>query len=78
MTMHIFLGTLLLRHKIRKKIQVTPYKCINFCFKLNSTHHIGAKEFKEIKWLPTQKSVEKCITTKSFKYWKWTLSFYTN
>ena len=28
-------------------------KCIRFCLKLNSRQHLGAKEFKEINWLPT-------------------------
>ena len=38
----------LVSHKIRRKIQVSQYKCTQFCFKLNSRHHIGVKEFKEI------------------------------
>ena len=36
----------LVSKKIRKKIQVTQIKCIRFCLKLNSRHHIGAKEFQ--------------------------------
>ena len=35
---------LLVSKKIRKKIQVTQNKCIRFCLKLYSRHHIGAKE----------------------------------
>ena len=42
----------LVSKKIRKKIQVTQNKCIRFCLKLNPRHHIGAKEFREINWLP--------------------------
>ena len=32
-------------------------KCVCFCLKLNSRHPIGAKEFKEINWLPTKEGV---------------------
>ena len=42
--------------KMRKKIQVTQNKFIRFCLKLNSRQHKGAKEFKEIIWLPTKES----------------------
>ena len=45
------------------KIQVTQNKCIHFCLKLNSRQHIGAKEFNEIKRLPTKERVEQRITT---------------
>ena len=30
---------------------------------------MGAKEFKEINWLPTKERVEICVATKVFKYW---------
>ena len=46
---------------IRKNIQVTQNNCIRFCLKLNSRHHIGAKEFKEINWLPTKETVEQLV-----------------
>ena len=36
----------LINHKMRKKLLVN--KCIHFCLKLNSSQHIGTKEFKEI------------------------------
>ena len=29
-------------------MQVTKNKCIHFCLKLNSGHHVGAKEFQEM------------------------------
>ena len=58
----------LVSKKIRKKIQVTQNKCICFCLKLNSRHHIGAKEFKEINWLPTKERVEQRVATNIFKY----------
>ena len=56
--------------KIRKKIQVTQNKCISFCLKLKSGHHIGVKEFKEINRLPTKEKEEQCVTKNVFKYWK--------
>ena len=34
---------ILVSKKIKKKIQVTQKKCVHFCLKLNSRHHIGAK-----------------------------------
>ena len=40
----------LVNKRIRKKMQVTWNKCIHFCLKLNSRHHIGAKEFKGVYW----------------------------
>ena len=35
--------------------EITGYskKCVRFWLKLNSRRHIGAKEFKDINWLPT-------------------------
>ena len=42
----------LVSQKIKKKIQVAQNKYVCFCFKLNSGHHIGAKEFKEINYQP--------------------------
>ena len=64
--------------KIRKKILVTQNKCILFCIKLISRQHIGAKEFKEINWLPTKERVEPPVVTKFFKYWKGTSPFCVN
>ena len=72
--MHVFLGT----QKIRKKIQFTRNKCIRFCLKRNSRHHIGTKEFKEINWLQTKERTEQRVATKMFKYWKGTSPFYVN
>ena len=64
--------------KIRKKIQVTQNKFIRFYLKLNSRHHLGAKEFKEINWLQTKERVEQRVATNVFKYWKGTSPFYVN
>ena len=61
-----------------KEIQVTQSKCIRFCLKRNSRHHIGAKEFDEINWLPMKERVEQRIATSVFKYWKGTSPFYVN
>ena len=41
-----------------------------FLFKTQLKEAKGAKELKEINWLPTTERVEKCITTKVFEYWK--------
>ena len=51
---------------------------ITFYLKLNSRHHIGPKEFKEINWLPTQERVEHRVATILFKYWNGTSPFYVN
>ena len=55
--------------KTRTKIQVTENKCICFCLKLNSRHYIGAKEFKEINWLPTKANVEQHVATNTNIGW---------
>ena len=47
-------------------MQVAQNKCIRFCLKLNSRHHIGVKEFKEITWIPTKERVAQRIAKKSF------------
>ena len=49
-----------------------------FCLKLNSRHHIGAKEFKEVNWLLTQESEEQRVATKGFKSWKGTSPSYVD
>ena len=57
-------------------MQVTQNKRIQFYVKHNSKHHVGAKEFKEINWLPTEERVEQRIATKVVKYMKGTSLFY--
>ena len=47
-------------------MQVAQNKCIRFCLKLNSRHHIGVKEFKEITWVPTKERVAQRIAKKKF------------
>ena len=69
----MFLGTT--SKKMKKKIQVTQNKYIRFCLKLKSRHHIGAKEFKEIVWLPTKERVQQRIVINVFKYRKGNLPF---
>ena len=49
-----------------------------FCLKIKSQHHIEAKEFQEINWLPTKERVEKRVATNVSKYWKGTSPFYVN
>ena len=56
---------LLVSKKIRKKKEAIQHKRIRFCLKLNSRHHIGAKEFEKINWLQTKR---KCRTTRCHKY----------
>ena len=51
--------------KINTKLQ---FGTICFCLKLSSRHHIGAKEFKEINWLPTKERTKQRVATKDFKY----------
>ena len=63
---------------MRNKLQVTQNKCIRFCLKLNSRQHIGAKEFKEINWLPTKERVEQRIATMVFNHWNGTSPLYVN
>ena len=53
-------------------MQVTQNKCICFCLKLNSRHHIGAKVFEEINWLPTKERLEQSVDKNVFQYWKGT------
>ena len=49
-----------------------------FLFKTQLKGHIGAKELKEINWLPTKERIEQRIATKVFKYWKGTSPFYVD
>ena len=59
-------------------MQFTQHKYIRFCLKLNSTHHIGTNEFKEINLLPAKERVEQHVTTNVFKYQEGALPFYVN
>lgn len=54
----------LVSHQIRTKMQFTQKKSI----KLNSRHHIGAKEFEETNWLPIKEKGRTMHYLKSFKY----------
>lgn len=38
-----------------------------FCLKFNSRHHLGAKELKEINWLPTIERAEQRVLRKAFE-----------
>ena len=41
-------------------------KCICFCLKRNSRHHIGAKDFQEINCLPTKKKSRATLRHRRF------------
>ena len=42
-------------------------KCIRFCLSLDKMHHISEGDFRLINWLPTNKIVDQCIKTITFK-----------
>ena len=56
-----------LTEKMKKKIQITQNKCIRFCLRLDKMHHISEGDFRLINWLPTNKIVDQCIKTITFK-----------
>ena len=56
----------LVSQKIIEEIQVTQNKCINFCLKLHSRHYAGAKELKEIIWLPTKERAKQFLAKKNY------------
>ena len=60
------------------KFNYGALKQCQICLKLNSRHHIGAKELKEINRLPAKERVEQHVTTNVFKYWKGASRFYVN
>ena len=62
----------LVSKNIRKKIQVPQNKCICFCLKLDSRHHIGAKDLRK------STDYQQRVATNAFKYWKGTSLFYVN
>ena len=53
---------------MRNKLLVTHDKCIRFYLKLNSRQHMGAKEFKETKWLPLKERAKQRVAKKYFRY----------
>ena len=69
---------LLIKGKMRNKLQLIQNKYIRFCLKLNSRQDVGTKEFEETNWLPTKERVEQRIITKVFNYWKGTSPLYVN
>ena len=58
--------------KTKKKIQIMQNKCI----RLDKMHHIPAKDFKLINWLPTSKKVDQCINTITSKFVNNTCPYY--
>ena len=38
--------------RLKSKLQILQYKCIQFCLNLNNRAHIGQNEFEQINWLP--------------------------
>ena len=39
-----------------------------YCLKLNSRHHMGIKEFKDLNWLPAKERVEQRVAIKILKW----------
>ena len=48
----------------------------NKCIRLDKMHHIPAKDFKLINWLPTSKKVDQCINTITSKFVNNTWPYY--
>ena len=65
-----------LTEKTKKKIQIMQNKCIRFCLRLDKMHHISDEDFRWISWLPTNKRVDQCINTITFKFVNDTCSYY--
>ena len=57
-----------LTEKTKKKIQIKQNKCIRFCLRLVTMHHISDENFGLINWFPTSKRVDQCINTIIFKF----------
>ena len=53
-------------------------KCIQFCLKLDKTHHISKNELRLINWLPTSKTVDQCINTITYNFINNTCLYYVN
>ena len=51
-------------------------KCIRFCLRLDKMHHIFDEDFRLINWLPTNKRVDQCINTITFKFVNGTCPYY--
>ena len=57
-----------LTQKLSKKLQTTQNKCIRFCLQLGNRSHIGAREFKQIDWLPVKERFNQCVCSTVFKF----------
>ena len=68
----------LINQKLKNKLQTTQNKCIRFCLNLDTRHHIGPNEFRNINWIPTKERVEQRIATSVFKYWNGNTPSYFN
>ena len=64
-----------LTEKTKKKTQIMQNKCIRFCLRLDKMHHIS-EDFRLINWLPTNKRVDQCINTITFKFVNNTCFYY--
>ena len=65
-----------LTEKNKKKIQIMQNKCIRFCLRLHKLHHISDEDFRLINWLPTNKRIDQCINTITFKFFNDTCPYY--
>ena len=57
-----------LTEKTKKKLQIIQNKCIRFGLRLDKMHPISDEDFRLINWLPTNKRVDQCINTITFKF----------
>ena len=54
--------------KFKSKLQTIQNICIRFCIQLNSSSHIGIKEFEQINWLPVPERFNQCICSNAFEF----------
>ena len=57
-----------LNKKFKRKLQTIQNICIRFCLQLNSSSHIGIKEFEQINWLPVSERFNQCICSNAFEF----------
>ena len=65
-----------LTEKTKKKMQIMQNKCIRFYLRLDKMHHIFDEDFRLINWLSTNKRVDQCINTITFKFVNDTCPYY--
>ena len=57
-----------LTKKIKNMLQVTQFKCIRFCLKLQCGKHISNEHFQKLSSLPINQSFKQCVTSTVFKF----------